>query len=200
MSSTVSEGPPFRNVERTTMTSAKSTRSDAVNNRERILAVAREAFGTSSGASLTAIAKQAGVGIGTLYRHFPSREALIVALYRHQIQELIDLAPKLVATTSPLTALRQWLAEVARYGQLKYGAAEVIHAATNDAEYYQPFVDAIGQLLDAGAADGTFKAGVDPQDVLLLLGVLWRIDPSSPGVDARVERILELIVDGLRGR
>ena len=200
MSSTVSEGPPFRNVERTTMTSAKSTRSDAVNNRERILAVAREAFGTSSGASLTAIAKQAGVGIGTLYRHFPNREALIVALYRHQIQEIIDLAPKLAATRPPLTALREWLAEVAHYGQLKYGAAEVIHAATTDAEYYQPFVDAIGQLLDAGAAAGTLKPEVEPEDVLMLLGVLWQIDPGRPGTGERVERILELIVDALRAR
>ncbi|HEY4018102.1 MAG TPA: TetR/AcrR family transcriptional regulator [Pseudonocardiaceae bacterium] len=182
------------------MTSAKSTRSDAVNNRERILAVAREALGSSTSASLTAIAKQAGVGIGTLYRHFPNRESLILALYRHHIQELIDLAPQLAATTPPLTALRAWLAEVARYGQLKYGAAEVIHAATNDAEYYQPFVDAIGTLLDAGARDGTFKAGVDPEDVLLVLGVLWRIGPASPGVAERVERILELIVDGLRAR
>jgi AcrR family transcriptional regulator len=180
------------------MTSAKSTRSDAVSNRERILAVAREALRASAGASLTAIAKQAGVGIGTLYRHFPNREALIVALYRHHIQEIIDLAPRLVATRPPLTALREWLAEVARYGQLKYGAAEVIHAATNDAEYYQPFVDAIRQLLDAGAADGSLKSEVDPEDVLLLLGVLWRIDPSAQGVGQRVERIQQLIVDGLR--
>ncbi|HEX4226730.1 MAG TPA: TetR/AcrR family transcriptional regulator [Pseudonocardiaceae bacterium] len=180
------------------MTSAKSTRSDAVNNRERILSVARDAFGSSTGASLTAIAKQAGVGIGTLYRHFPNRESLIVALYRHHIQEVIDLAPTLAATRPALPALRAWLAEVARYGQLKYGAAEVIHAATNDAEYYQPFVDAIATLLDAGAAEGTLKTGVDPEDVLSLLGVLWRIDPARAGTAGRVERILELIVDGLR--
>jgi AcrR family transcriptional regulator len=180
------------------MTSARSTRSDAVSNRERILAVARAALDSSAGASLTAIAKQAGVGIGTLYRHFPDRESLIVALYRHHIQQVIDLAPELAATMPPLPALRTWLAEVARYGQLKYGAAEVIHAATNDAEYYRPFVDAIGTLLDAGAADGALKAGIDPRDVLLLLGALWRIDPSSPGVAERAERIQELIVDGLR--
>ena len=182
------------------MTSAKSTRSDAVSNRERIMTVARAAFGASAATSLTAIAKQAGVGIGTLYRHFPNRESLIVALYRHHIQEVIDLAPRLAATKPAVAALREWLAEVARYGQLKYGAAEVIHAATSDAEYYQPFVDAIGHLLAAGAAEGTLKAGVDPEDVLLLLGVLWRVDPSTPGADQRIERILELIVDGLRVR
>ncbi len=179
---------------------SKPTRSDAVSNRERILTVAREAFSTSEGVSLTAIAKQAGVGIGTLYRHFPNRESLIVALYRHDIQSLIDLAPELLKTLPPLAALRRWFDEVAHYGQLKYGVAEVIHAATNgglDDEYYQPFVDAIAVLLNAGAADGSLKPGTDPEDVLLQLSVLWRINPDSGGRD-RAARILTLIVDGLR--
>ena len=179
---------------------SKPTRSDAVNNRERILTVAREAFAASNGASLTAIAKQAGVGIGTLYRHFPTRESLIVALYRHDIQTLIDLAPRLLESLPPLAALRSWFDEVARYGQLKYGVAEVIHAATNgglDDEYYQPFVDAIAVLLDAGAAEGSLKPGLDPEDVLLQLSVLWRISPANGG-EERAGRILGLIVDGLK--
>lgn len=179
---------------------SKPTRSDAVNNRERILAVAREALAASNGASLTAIAKQAGVGIGTLYRHFPTRESLIMALYRHDIQALIDLAPRLLESLPPLAALRRWFDEVARYGALKYGVAEVIHAATNgglDDEYYQPFVDAIAVLLDAGVADGSLKPGLDPEDVLLQLSVLWRISPANGG-EERASRILALIVDGLK--
>jgi len=175
------------------------SRSDARQNRERVLAAARDAFGESPGASLTAIAKRAGVGIGTLYRHFPTREALIVALYDHDIRELIDLAPELVAKHPPLTALRRWFAEVARYGRRKFGVAEVIHAATGgglDAEHYAPFVAAIGTLLAAGAADGSLKPDLDPEDVLLQLSVLWRIDPA--GGAARADRILALIVDGLR--
>ena len=175
----------------------KPSRKDALTNRERILTAARAAFAAGSSASLPAIARQAGVGIGTLYRHFPSREALIVELYRHDIQYLIDLAPALAASQPPLKALRLWFGEVARYGQLKYGAAEVIHAATSDDEYYEPFVNAIAVLLGHGAADGSLKKGLDPEDVLMQLSVLWRIDPEHGG-EARAARILDLIVDGLR--
>ena len=175
----------------------KPSRKDALTNRERILTAARAAFAAGSSASLTAIARQAGVGIGTLYRHFPSREALIVELYRHEIQHLIDLAPALLESHPPLEALRLWFGEVARYGQLKYGAAEVIHAATSDDEYYEPFVRAIAVLLDQGAAAGELKKGLDPEDVLMQLSVLWRIDPEHGG-EARAARILDLIVDGLR--
>lgn len=179
---------------------SKPTRKDALDNRERILTVAREALAASSSASLTGIAKEAGVGIGTLYRHFPTRESLILELYRHDIQELIDTAPALLRSHPPLTALRLWFDEVARYGRLKYGVAEVIHAATDgglDDEYYMPFVRAIGVLLDAGAAEGSLKSGLDPEDVLLQLSVLWRIDPARGG-EARAVRILDLIVDGIR--
>jgi AcrR family transcriptional regulator len=175
------------------------SRKDARTNRERILTAARSAFAASSSASLSAITRQAGGGIGTLYRHFPSREALIVELYRHDIQHLIDLAPALLETHTPLEALRLWFGEVARYGQLKYGAAEVIHAATSDDEYYEPFVRAIAVLLDHGAADGSVKKGLDPEDVLLQLSVLWRIDPRRGG-EARAARILDLIIDGLQAR
>jgi len=180
--------------------SAKPTRKDALSNRERILTVARDALAESSSASLTAIARQAGVGIGTLYRHFPTREALVLELYRHDIQHLIDRAPELLRKHPPLDALRRWFDEVAHYGRLKYGVAEVIHAATNgglDDEHYAPFVRAIALLLDAGAADGSLKPGLDPEDVLLQLSVLWRIDPARGG-EERAERILALIVDGLR--
>jgi AcrR family transcriptional regulator len=177
-------------------------RADARQNRDRILAAARAAFGEAaetSAVSLTGIAKRAGVGIGTLYRHFPARESLILALYDRDISELIDLAPALVAEHEPIEALRRWFAEVARYGSLKYGVAEVIHAATGgglDDEHYAPFVAAIGTLLAAGTADGSLKPDLDPEDVLLQLSVLWRIDPA--GGPARAERVLTLIIDGLR--
>src|SRR5439155_355024 len=172
------------------------SRKDALSKRERILAAAREAFAASGSASLSAIARQAGVGIGTLYRHFPSREALIVELYRHDIQHLIDLAPALAASRPPLEALRLWFGEVARYGQLKYGAAEVIHAATSDEEYYEPFVRAIAVLLDHGAADGSLKQGLDPEDVLLQLSVLWRIGPQRLGGGAQAAGSDEQAAEG----
>ena len=99
----------------------------------------------------------------------------------------------------PGDALRLWLEEVARYGRLKYGAAEVIHAATGnglDDPTYQPFVEAIRQLLDAGSAAGVVKPGLDPEDVLLQMSSLWRIPPRGDEA-AREGRILQLIIDGL---
>ncbi|MER7309600.1 TetR/AcrR family transcriptional regulator [Streptomyces griseoluteus] len=181
-------------------TPRKPSRKDAADNRERILSAARAALTESTGASLTAIARSAGVGIGTLYRHFPTREALIMELYRHHLQELIDLAPALLEEHPPLEALTLWCAQVARYGQLKAGVAQVVHAATNggrDDEHYEPFVSAIDTLVRAGAADGSLKAGLDPEDVLLQLSVLWRIPAGETG-EARAARILDLIIDGLR--
>ncbi|MGQ5639022.1 MULTISPECIES: TetR/AcrR family transcriptional regulator [unclassified Streptomyces] len=182
--------------------SGRATRSDALSNRARILAVAGEAFAASSTPSMTAIAKQAGVGVGTLYRHFPTREALIVELYHHEIQKIIDLAHTLAADLPPLDALRRWFEVLAHYGRFKYGVSEVIHAATNgglDDKNYEPFLQAIAALLDAGVASQELKPGIDPQDVLLQLSVLWRIPPSGDAA-ARAARLLDLILDGLRTR
>ncbi|MFE1441816.1 TetR/AcrR family transcriptional regulator [Streptomyces sp. NPDC058739] len=181
---------------------AKPVRRDAQENRRRILAVARATLAGSASASLTGIARQAGVGIGTLYRHFPTREALVMELYRNDIQHLTDRVPALLGAHPPLEALRMWFDEVAHSGGLKTGVAEVIHAATNggrDDRHHEPFLRALSLLLEAGAADGTLKPGLDPEDVLLQLGVLWRIDPSGDGKQ-RAARILTLIVDGLRTR
>lgn len=178
---------------------SKPTRRDARDNRDRVLSVARAELAASTTASLSAIARKAGVGIGTLYRHFPTREAQIMELYRHDLQHLIDLAPRLLGTHPPLEALRRWFDEVARYGRLKFGVSEVVHAATGGAAedpMYGPFVAAMGVLLAAGAADGSLKPGIDPEDVLLQLSVLWRIDPARGDAEARAARILVLI----RGR
>ncbi|MER7196192.1 hypothetical protein [Streptomyces sp. CB01635] len=115
------------------------------------------------------------------------------------------LAHTLAADLPPLDALRRWFEEVARYGRLKYGVSEVIHAATNgglDDKNYEPFLGAIAVLLDAGSASGDLKPGTDPQDVLLQLRVLRRIPPGEDCEDceAGAARILDLILDGLRTR
>ncbi|MDT3440767.1 MULTISPECIES: TetR/AcrR family transcriptional regulator [unclassified Pseudofrankia] len=181
--------------------SSQPTRADARHNRELILTAARAALSEDGSASLSAIARRAGVGIATLYRRFPTREALVMELYRNDIGELIDLAPALLAEHPPLEALGRWFDEVARYARLKFGVSEVVHAATNgglDDPAYEPFVAAIATLLTAGEKAGALKPGLDPEDVLLQLSVLWRIDPKSG--DARIDRILALILDGLRAR
>jgi AcrR family transcriptional regulator len=177
-------------------------RSDAQQNRERILEVARDALAASPDASLNSIAKAAGVGPGTLYRHFPNRQALVLGVYRKEIGQLVDLAPALIAKHPPLTALRLWFDRLAHYGRIKHGLADVLHAAMNDGvlrETYGPMVGAIDLLLRACEASGKIRHGVDAEDVLLLMGFLWRIAPSRAG-EARAERLLDLVIDGLQAR
>ena len=176
-------------------------RADARQNRDRILEVARDALAASSDASLNSIAKKAGVGPGTLYRHFPNREALVLAVYRHDVQQLADSAPMLLDEHSPLDALRLWFDRLAYYGKIKHGLADVLHAATSDGlagETYGPVIGAITLLLRACEEAGSIRPGLDPDDVLLLMGFLWRIDPGDAG-EARVSRLLDLVMDGLRG-
>lgn len=174
-------------------------RADAQHNRQRILGVAREALAISADASLNSIAKKAGVGPGTLYRHFPSREALILAVYRYDVEQLADAAPKLLVDHSPIEALRLWFDRLAHYAMSKHGLAEVLPAATNDGLTgdSEPVVGAITALLTACEEDGSIGPGRDPADVLLVLGSLRHIAPG-PRAEARATRLLDLVMDGLR--
>ena len=177
-------------------------RSDARRNREHRIQVAHDAFTESGTTSLNEIAKRAGVGPGTLYRHFPTREALILAVYRRDIQRLVDSVPDLLGAHAPLDALRDWFHTLADYVRVKHGLGEALHsAAVQDAinETYAPVVSAVGQLLDACAADGTLRSDLEPADVLLLMGFLWRVGEEPEGKQQR-ERIIELVIEGLRVR
>jgi AcrR family transcriptional regulator len=175
-------------------------RADAQQNRDRILAVAHKSLAADSNASLNSIAKKAGVGPGTLYRHFPNREALVLAVYRHDVQQLAELAPALLERYPPLQALRLWFERLAHYGRIKHGLAGVLHAATSDGlagETYGPVIGALTALLDACEQSGATRPGLDPDDVLLLMGFLWRIDPSSDA-EKRISGLLDIVIDGLR--
>lgn len=183
-----------------TLRQRHTLRSDAQQNRDRILQVARDALTASSHASLNSIAKKAGVGPGTLYRHFPNREALVLAVYRHDVQQLVDSAPALLDGHPPLDALRLWFDRLAYYGRIKHGLADVLHAATSDGligETYGPVIGAVTLLLRACEEAGSIRLGLDPDDLLLLMGFLWRIDPSGDW-EARAGRLLDLVMDGLR--
>src|SRR5580658_6060935 len=106
-------------------------RADAQANRDRLVEVAREALAVDPAASLNSIAKAAGVGAGTLYRHFPSRESLVLGVYRKEIDTLVALAPVLLAKHPPLQAFRIWCDRLAKFGRMKYGVADIVHAATS---------------------------------------------------------------------
>jgi AcrR family transcriptional regulator len=175
-------------------------RIDAQQNRSRILEVAHDLLAESSDASLNSIAKAAGIGPGTLYRHFPTREALLLALYRHDVQRLVDSAPKLLRGHPPLEALTLWFERLSSYIRLKRGLGDALDSTTKEAitnETYGPVVEASGLMLQAGQADGTIKLGLDPADVLLIMGCLWRTPDTSAG-RSQIRRLLDIITNGLQ--
>jgi AcrR family transcriptional regulator len=175
-------------------------RADARANRERILDIAHDAFAASPTVSLNAIAQRAGVGAGTLYRHFPTREALILAVYQHDVEILVDSVPRLLAEHEPLDALRIWFERLADYVRIKHGLGEALNtAAVQDAinATYAPVEAAVGSLLRACEDAATIQSGLDPADVLLLMGFLWRVGPGEAG-RAQGGRLLDLVIDGFR--
>jgi AcrR family transcriptional regulator len=177
-------------------------RADAQRNREHILQVAHDAFAESGATSLNEIAKRAGVGAGTLYRHFPTREELILAVYQHDIGRLVDSVPRVLAANAPLDAFRRWFRTLADYVRVKHGLGEALYsAAAQDAinKTYGPVVAAVGQLVAACIAEGSMRPGLDPGDVLLLMGFLWRVDAAPQGKQ-QAARIMEYVIEGLRPR
>ena len=174
-------------------------RSDAQANKDRILEVARDALAADPHASLNSIAKEAGVGAGTLYRHFPSRESLVFGVYRKEIETLVALAPLLLAKHAPLQAFRSWCDRLAKFGRMKYGVADIVHAAASEQDaqdIYTPMLGAVRLLMDACKSAGAIGTEAGPEDFLVLVGLLWRIPPTTAG-EARVKRLLALAFKGL---
>ncbi|GAA2204558.1 TetR/AcrR family transcriptional regulator [Nonomuraea monospora] len=180
---------------------APRRRADAAENRERIIEAARAVVAGADEVRLNEIAKRAGVGQGTLYRHFPTREHLLAEVYRQDVDELVTAAPKLLAEHDPLTALTRWLARVADYAQVKRGVLAAVEAGVRrdlSAHSQGPIGDALATLLDAGKADGTVRQDVDARDVILLLGYLTRLEDGE--WDGRARHLLTVILEGVRSR
>jgi AcrR family transcriptional regulator len=181
----------------------RPVRSDARRNRDKLVAVARAAFAAADGpVALEAVAREAGVGIGTLYRHFPTREALVEAVYAAELDDVTASAPALLEDRPPEAALRAWMDRYAAFVATKRGMADVLRASVASGRIATPatrqrLTAAIGALLDAGAGAGTLRADTDPEDVtLLLLGVF--LSTSGEQDPERTGRMLDLIVDALR--
>ncbi|HET6742257.1 MAG TPA: TetR/AcrR family transcriptional regulator [Kribbella sp.] len=182
-------------------TSERPLRADAQRNRGQILTAASQAF-TKCGleATLEGIAKEAGVGIGTLYRHFPTREALIEAAYRSELAAVCDAAPELLAKLPPAEALRAWMDRFIDYMTRKLGMADALRAviASGADPYAQSrdlLVGAIKPMLDAGAAAGDLRSDVTADDVLLSLS---GVGLAASGRRDQADRLLDLLLDGLR--
>jgi len=175
-------------------------RADAARNRERLLGAARAELTAAddiSAVTMQSVAKKAGVGQGTLYRHFPTREDLVLAVYHADVERLIAAAAELSATHPPREAMRRWLTELAAYGRVKRGVSRVVlAAATRQAisERWRPRVlDAVQVLLDAGARAGELRGDLDAEDLWPLLGFLWQ----EPLPEERARRLVGVVLDGL---
>ena len=178
-------------------------RSDAQRNRERLLAAAVAAFSQEGPeATLESIAKDAGVGIGTLYRHFPSREALVDAAYRSELARLCDAVPELLDVMPPDKALRTWMDMFIEYMTTKRGMADslrmVIASGGNPfAESRSRLLAASSALMQAGAADRTLRGDLDPADLLASMSGM-SLAAGDPAQRAQAGRLLDLLIDGLR--
>ena len=185
--------------------SPRKPRADAVRNRERVLEAAKAVFSTGGAeASLEAVARTAGVGIGTLYRHFPTREALFEAVYRREVQQLADLAEQLKQEAEPMDALRHWMRSNVRFVATKKGMLEALAlVAYKNTELFSFSFDrltrAVGGLLDRAIAAHDIRADISPEDLFrALVGMCYMHD--QPGWQTSVLRLVDVFVDGLRLR
>jgi len=178
-------------------------RADAARNRERLLEAAKAVFAAGGPqASLEAVARQAGLGPGTLYRHFPTREALFEAVYRREVEQLVELAGQLAGCPAPVAALRRWVRANVEFVATKKGMAAALalaaHGSTELSAYTSDrLTGAVRGLMDRAAAAGELRGDVGPGDLLRLLVALC-YGSDVPGWQENVLRLLDVFIDGLQ--
>ncbi|MDT7790371.1 MAG: hypothetical protein QOF58_8790 [Pseudonocardiales bacterium] len=172
-------------------------------NEQTLLAAAAEVFVRSGvDAPIREIAAEAGVGMGTIYRHFPTRADLVVAVYRHQVEACAEAGPELLSTSdSPLTALRQWVDLFVDFLVTKHGLANALQSDSSGFEQLHAyFLDRLGpvceELLDAAVEAGEIKDGIQPYELMRGIGNLCVGRDDDPRYDPR--RLIALLLDGLR--
>jgi AcrR family transcriptional regulator len=180
-------------------------RSDARRNRDAIVAAALKALTESSDASLNAIAKRAGVGNATLYRHFQTREELVLAVYQQEVRNLVQSADLLLREQAPIDALGSWVERLARYAVTKHGLADALRKASapgsdlSSSDTYSAIVAALDRLLQANIAAGALRPGLNAEDVILALAGLWQLDPTGDW-SGQAQRIYGIVLGGLQRR
>lgn len=179
----------------------RRTRSDALQNRERLLEVAAQVFAEQGlDTAPAAIAKQAGVGVGTLYRHFPTREALIDAAYRRQLTRVCEKATDLLTRHPAAEATRMWMEHFLDYATAKRGMSAALNTVIASgvdpySDSHALLTDAVATLLGAGARDGSLRADVTSDDVLLLMGgIAYSV---QHGTKEQARRLIDLLMDAL---
>ncbi|WP_073392199.1 TetR/AcrR family transcriptional regulator [Jatrophihabitans endophyticus] len=183
--------------------SAPALRADAARNRDQVLAVATRVFGTADREpSMRAIAREAGVGIGTLYRHFPTRESLVDAVYRDQVVRLTSGADELLAELSPSAALRRWMDLFGDWIATKNGMLDTLLTMIESGEIAHDRTrtelhSAVERILRAGRTTGEFGVDVTAEDVAASLIGVFTVAPL-PDHRARAHRLLDIVSNGLR--
>lgn len=189
-----------------TKAGAKSTvrkpRADAERNRLRLLETAKAAFAEKgSNASLDEIARVAGVGPGTLYRHFPSREALVLAVYQNEMAQLLAAAERLAASEPPITALREWLLLFVDYLVTKHGMHEVLSSMSGQAsEVYSSSTlklkQAVRRLVDRLVESRPIRLDLEPLDLLRALAGVANVNAGPNGQQA-ARAMVDILIAGM---
>lgn len=199
----MAELPPPVAGETEEESTGKAMRADARRNREKLVAVAAAAFAEHGvNTSLEEIARRAGVGIGTLYRHFPTREHLVETVYRREVDLLCHASEDLARRLPPDEALAQWMQSLVGYTATKRGMSDSLRILFDaDSEIFADSPSRIARALEslvaAAAAAGTIRKDVAAADVLQALFGIYSA-PATPDWEARSRRIVSLIMDGLR--
>jgi AcrR family transcriptional regulator len=176
-------------------------RADAQRNEDLLLKAAAAAFANAGAqASVKDIAREAGVGVGTLYRRFPSKELLIEAVYRHEVERLCQAAPRLAATQPPLEALRTWMESFIDIMAAKHGMADALRVVlTDDSERMQTrtlLAEAIDHLLNPRVGQSVARPGVNAHDVLMALGGI-SLMAADEGQRDLATRLIDLLLHGI---
>ena len=180
----------------------RALRADAQRNIGSLLAAAKAVFGTSGvDAPAKEIADLAGVGVGTLYRHFPQRSDLVKAVLQREIDACADAAPALAAAHEPGAALANWLHRYTEFLATKRGLATALHSGDPAFDalpgyFFQRLEPALGSLLDAAASTGEIRADISARDLLRAVALLCT--PVSDEGIAYSQRMVTLLIDGLR--
>lgn len=181
----------------------RKPRADAERNRLKLLEAARTAFASSGGlVSMEEVARQAGVGIGTLYRHFPNRDQLVLEVYRNEISRLCHEAETLAATQPPLDALRSWLLLFVDHLDEKIALGEAVKASVGEAkaDMTDQLKTALDILVTRPIKEGKIvDPGIEPLDLLRAIYGVATATPGSNWVQA-ARRMVDILVGGLTAR
>jgi AcrR family transcriptional regulator len=178
-------------------------RKAAARNRTAIIEAAHELFARNPLVPLSEVARLAGVGAGTLYRHFPTREDLILAAYQDDIERLTATADDALArNASARDAFIEWFESLAGYIRIKHGLGDALHSAAAQQvveESWAPTSAAVAKLLDACVAEGTIAPGHAPADIITLMSFLWRVPNNEDGL-AQGRRLISAVFHGLQAQ